>query len=97
MAARSEAARLQTLRDAAAAMRIAYWADQLDIQAEVVRGLATCAEGNAAECRAILRAAAERAGDTAKAKRLAAQLLDQTAAADSHRPEVDVARRLAGG
>jgi|OpeIllAssembly_1097287.scaffolds.fasta_scaffold100183_3 hypothetical protein len=30
-------------------------------------------------------------------KRLAAQLLDQTAAADSHRPEVDVARRLAGG
>jgi len=28
-------------------------------------------------------------------KRLAAQLLDQTAA--SHRPEVDVARRLAGG
>jgi hypothetical protein len=158
VAARSEAARLQTLRDAAAAMKIAYWADQLDIQAEVVRGLATCAEGNAAECLAILRAAAgredatekhvvtpgpilparevvatvllrqgksqdalreyeavlakepnryralagalqaaERAADTAKAKRLAAQLLDQTAAADSPRPEVDVARRLAGG
>ena len=155
VAARSEAARLQTLRDAAAAVKIAYWADQLDIQAEVVRGLATCAEGNAAECLAILRAAAdredatekhvvtpgpilparevvatvllrqgnsqnalreyeavlakepnryralagalqaaERAGITAKAKRLAAQMLDQTAAADSPRPEIDMARRL---
>jgi len=157
-AARSEAARLQSLRDAAADMRIAYWADQLDIQAEVVRGLATCAEGNTAECLAILRAAAdredatekhavtpgpilparevvatvllqhgksedalrefeavlakepnryralagalqaaERAGNSAKARRLAAQMLEQTAAADSPRPEIDAARRLAGG
>jgi hypothetical protein len=157
-AARSEAARLQSLRDTAADMRIAYWADQLDIQAEVVRGLATCAEGNTAECLAILRAAAdredatekhavtpgpilparevvatvllqhgksedalrefeavlakepnryralagalqaaERAGNSAKARRLAAQMLEQTAAADSPRPEIDAARRLAGG
>jgi len=157
-AARSEIARLQALRDAAAEMKIAYWAQQLDIQAEVVRGLTACAEGNSSECLTILRAAAdredatekhvvtpgpilparevmatvflqqgedaaalrefeavlskepnryralvgallaaERAGDSAKAKRLAAQVLDQTAAADSPRPEIDAARRLAGG
>ena len=156
VAARSEVARLQSLRDAAADMKIAYWAQQLDIQAEVVRGLAACAEGNTTECLAILRTAAdredatekhvvtpgpilparevvatvllqqgnsqdalrefeavlakepnryralagalqaaERAGDATKAKRLAAQILDQTAAADSPRPEIEAARRLA--
>ena len=39
-------------------MKIAYWAEQIEIQSEVVRGLAACADGKADECLAILRAAA---------------------------------------
>jgi hypothetical protein len=59
-AARVEAQRLQQLRDAAAAMKLAYWAEQIDIQAELVRGVATCAEGKHAEGMEIVRAAAVR-------------------------------------
>jgi hypothetical protein len=65
-AARAEVARLQALRDAAAGMKIAYWAEQVDIQAEVVRGLAACADGKPDECGAILRAAADREDATEK-------------------------------
>ncbi len=65
-AARVEVARLQALRDVATGMKIAYWAEQVDIQAEVVRGLATCAEGKSDECLAILRAAADREDATEK-------------------------------
>ena len=65
-AARAEMARLQALRDTAAGMKIAYWAEQIDIQAEVVRGLATCADGKLDECLAILRAAATREDATEK-------------------------------
>jgi hypothetical protein len=65
-AARVEVARLQALRDVAAGMKIAYWAEQVDIQAEVVRGLAACAEGKADECLAVVRAAADREDATEK-------------------------------
>lgn len=65
-AAGVEVARLQALRDTAAERKIAYWAEQIDIQAEVVRGLASCAAGKADECVAILRAAADREDATEK-------------------------------
>jgi Tfp pilus assembly protein PilF len=59
-AAQVEVKRLQGLRDAAAAMKIGYWVEQIDIQAEVVRGLATGAAGQHAEGIEILRKAAAR-------------------------------------
>ena len=65
-AAGVEVARLQALRDAAKGLRIAYWADQIDIQAEVVRGLASCAAGKTDECVATLRTAADREDATEK-------------------------------
>ncbi|MGH7353063.1 MAG: tetratricopeptide repeat protein [Candidatus Rokuibacteriota bacterium] len=65
-AAGVEVARLQVLRDTAKDRKIGYWAEQIDIQAEVVRGLASCAAGKADECVAILRAAAEREDATEK-------------------------------
>jgi hypothetical protein len=65
-AAGVEVARLQALRDTAKDRKIAYWADQIDIQAEVVRGLASCAAGKADECLAILRTAADREDATEK-------------------------------
>jgi hypothetical protein len=65
-AARAEVARLQSLRDTATERKISYWADQIDIQAEVVRGLAACADGKADDCLAILRAAADREDATEK-------------------------------
>lgn len=61
-----EAKRLIELRDAAAAMKLNYWADQIDIQVEVVRGLAAFAEGKHDEGIAILRRAAEREDASAK-------------------------------
>ena len=64
--ARAQVARLQQLRDAAAAAKFGYWVEQIDIQAEVVRGLATCAEGNRAECLEILAKAAAREDATEK-------------------------------
>jgi hypothetical protein len=156
-AARAEMARLQALRDVATGMKIAYWAEQVDIQAEVVRGLAACAEKKADECVAVLRAAADRedatekhvvtpgpilparevlagvllkagkpgdalrefelvlvkepnryrattgalqaadsAGDKKKAALFATRVVEQTATADSTRPEVTQARRVLG-
>jgi len=58
--------RLQQLRDAATALKIAYWADQIDIQSEVVRGLATWVDGRADEGLDILRKAATREDATEK-------------------------------
>ncbi len=65
-AAGTEAARLRALRDTATERKIGYWAEQIDIQAEVVRGLASCAAGKADECVAVLRAAADREDATEK-------------------------------
>jgi hypothetical protein len=65
-AAQAEVKRLQTLRDQATAMKLGYWADQIDIQAEVVRGLATCAAGQHPEGIEILRKAAAREDATQK-------------------------------
>jgi hypothetical protein len=65
-AARAEVARLQALRDTATSMKITYWAEQVDIQAEVVRGLVACADGKTDECLAILRVAADREDATEK-------------------------------
>jgi len=59
-AARAEVQRLQQLRDAAAGMKLGYWAEQIDIQAELVRGVATYAEGRQAEGMEIVRTAAVR-------------------------------------
>jgi hypothetical protein len=156
-AAGAEATRLQALRDAAKEMKIAYWADQIDIQAEVVRGLASLAGGKKDEGLAVLRAAADRedatekhvvtpgllvparevlalvllnegkasealsqyemvltkepnryrafagamqaaekAGDAKKATLFAGRVLDQTAAADTQRPEIGQARKILG-
>ena len=64
--ARAQVKRLQALRDTAASMKIGYWADQIDIQAEVVRGLAACAEGSRDECYDILAKAAAREDATEK-------------------------------
>ena len=64
--ARAELKRLQALRDTAAGMKLGYWADQIDIQAEVVRGLAACADGNRDECMEILAKAAAREDATEK-------------------------------
>lgn len=61
-----KAKRLIKLRDAATAMKLNYWADQIDIQAEVVRGLADFAEGKRDEGIAILHRAAEREDASAK-------------------------------
>jgi len=61
-----EVKRLQALRDSAIAMKIGYWVEQIDIQAEVVRGLATGAAGQQAEGIEILRKAAAREDATQK-------------------------------
>jgi hypothetical protein len=65
-AAQAEVKRLQELRDAAAALKFTYWVEQIDIQAEVVRGLAALAEGKHAEGIAILGKAAAREEATEK-------------------------------
>jgi hypothetical protein len=58
--------RLQGLRDAAVALKSGYWAEQIDIQAEVVRGLVACGEGSRDECMDILAKAAAREDATEK-------------------------------
>jgi hypothetical protein len=65
-AAGVEVTRLQSLRDTAKDRKIGYWAEQIDIQAEVVRGLMACAAGRPDECVAILRTAADREDATEK-------------------------------
>jgi tetratricopeptide (TPR) repeat protein len=64
--AQVELARLHQLRDAATALKIAYWADQIDIQADIVRGLTARAEGRVDEGVDILRKAAAREDATEK-------------------------------
>jgi Tfp pilus assembly protein PilF len=64
--ARAQVKRLQALRDSAASLKFGYWADQIDIQAEVVRGLAACAEGSRDECFETLARAAAREDATEK-------------------------------
>jgi tetratricopeptide (TPR) repeat protein len=59
-AARTEIARLEKLRDVAASRKLGYWAGEIDVQANVVRALTSCAEGSKAPCLAALRAAADR-------------------------------------
>jgi len=58
--ARAELARLEKLRDVAAERKLGYWVEEIGVQAEVVRGLASCAEGRRGECASTLRAAADR-------------------------------------
>jgi hypothetical protein len=65
-AATTEVERLQALRATATERKIGYWAEQIDIQAEVVRGLASCAAGKPAECLTILGTAADREDGTEK-------------------------------
>ncbi len=66
VAAQVELKRLEALRDAAAALKIGYWVEQIDIQVEVVRGLATCVAGKHAEGIETLRKAAAREDATEK-------------------------------
>jgi tetratricopeptide (TPR) repeat protein len=61
--ARTQAARLQQLREAT---KLPYWQEQIAIQAEVVQGLALRAEGNNAQAIAVLRKAAAREDATEK-------------------------------
>ena len=63
VAARAEQKRLHALR---AAATVPYWAEQIDIQADVVGALALCADGNTADCIAALRLAAAREDATEK-------------------------------
>jgi tetratricopeptide (TPR) repeat protein len=65
-AALAEVKRLQALRDALAEMKLGYWVEQVDIQAEVVRGAATVAAGKQEEGIEILRKAAVREDATQK-------------------------------
>jgi Tfp pilus assembly protein PilF len=65
-AARVELERLQRLRDSTAAMKLPYWVEQIDIQAELVRGTATFADGKRADGIGIVRAAAVREDATEK-------------------------------
>jgi hypothetical protein len=64
-AARVQAARLEQLRNAAASMKLGYWAEQIAIQEDVVRGLALRAEGRP-EAIDVLRKAAAREDATEK-------------------------------
>lgn len=59
-AAFAEAQRLDQLREAARSMKLGYWAEQIDIQAEAVRGAAAFADGRRSEGIEIVRAAAAR-------------------------------------
>jgi hypothetical protein len=91
-AARAEHQRLIALRDRCKDLKLGYWVDQLDIQAEAVSGLAALAEGKQQEGMDLLRKAAAREDATEKhpvtpgplipARELLAQaLLDQGDAA----------------
>lgn len=62
-AAREQQARLHALRDA---MPVPYWAEQIDIQADVVGALALCADGKTQDCIDALRQAAAREDATEK-------------------------------
>ncbi len=59
-ATRVEVARLEKLREVATSRKLAYWAEEIDVQAGVLRGMALCAESKRPECLEVLRAAAAR-------------------------------------
>jgi hypothetical protein len=65
-AAREQQSRLVSLRDAAKEAKLAYWAEQIDIQAEIVGSLALCAEGKPDACIESLANAAAREDATEK-------------------------------
>jgi tetratricopeptide (TPR) repeat protein len=64
--ARREIARLQTLHQALTERKLAYWAEQTEIQAEVATAWALRAEGKDEEALAALRAAADHEDQTEK-------------------------------
>jgi hypothetical protein len=65
-AAKQEHARLIKLRDVAKERKLAYWAEQIDINAEVVRGLVAAAEGDRPAGMDVIKAAAAREDATEK-------------------------------
>jgi hypothetical protein len=65
-AANKERGRLVALRDVAKERKLGYWAEQIDIQAKVVEGLALIAEGKASKGTEVLRAAVAREDATEK-------------------------------
>ncbi len=65
-AAHAEVKRLNALRDSAASLKLGYWVEQIDIQANVVSGLTAYVEGKQPEGIEILRKAAEREDATEK-------------------------------
>ncbi|HJZ44906.1 MAG TPA: hypothetical protein VJ233_14390 [Hyphomicrobiaceae bacterium] len=64
--AMKEHARLIQLRDVAKERKLGYWAEQIDIQADLVRGLAVVAEGKRDEGIELVKAAAAREDATEK-------------------------------
>ena len=102
--AKAEVARLHKLRDDAATLKINYWADQIDIQAEVVLGVIAMAEGKTQEGLDILAKAAAREDATEKhvvtpgpilpaREILATMLLSQGRSADALREFESVLRK----
>jgi hypothetical protein len=65
-AARRDIERLGALRDALAAAKVGYWAEQVDIQRQVASAWVARAEGKKDEALALLRAAADREGASEK-------------------------------
>ncbi len=65
-AARNEITRLRSFSEALKGMRLGYWVEQVEIQADVVSGLATLAEGKTDDGLAMLRKAADREDATTK-------------------------------
>jgi Tfp pilus assembly protein PilF len=65
-AVRVEVARLEKLREVTASRKLAYWVEEIDVQAGVLQGMALCAEGKRPECLEALRAAAAREDATEK-------------------------------
>jgi hypothetical protein len=65
-AAKTEHARLLALRDVAKERKLDYWAEQIDIQTQVVRGLTLLADRKANEGIEVLRAAVKREDATEK-------------------------------
>jgi hypothetical protein len=65
-AAAQEQTRLVALRDAAKEAKLAYWAEQIDIQAALVGALTLCADGKQTACIDAIRQAAAREDATEK-------------------------------
>jgi hypothetical protein len=65
-AANKEHGRLIALRDVAKERKLGYWAEQIDIQAQVVQGLALLAQGRTGEGIEVLKVAAAREDATEK-------------------------------